>query len=80
MKITKDEARILCAALEESQFELCRHTSKDRKNAALALEKLLNRLSIDYKDKRRMGRTSMDDFTDCMDRFVAKELQDENNN
>jgi hypothetical protein len=78
MNITKDEARILCAALEDSRYELCKHTSKGSNNAAHALNKLLIRLKDGHKDNRRNGRTSMNSFINCMDRFVAKELRDDN--
>lgn len=78
MNITKDEARILCAALENSRYELCHHTTKGSNKAGHALENLLDRLSVAHRDNRRNGRTSMNSFVDCMDRFVTKELGDDN--
>ncbi len=66
MRITKDEARILAAAMEMAKYDL--------NILALGvfdkLEQLEDRLNEFGKDKRRTGRTSMDDFHDCMKRFA----------
>jgi len=37
------------------------------------LENLQNKLEKFGKDNRRRGRTSMDDFTDCLKRFAGTE-------
>jgi glycyl-tRNA synthetase beta subunit len=67
MKITKDEARILAAALEDAKYIM----TNDRNLALInKLDQLQNKLEDFGKDKRRTGRTSQDDFTDCLKRYV----------
>lgn len=68
--ITKDEARILAAILADGKYILAneyRHL-----NLMYRLNNLENKLSAQSKDKRRTGRKSMNDFTDCLKRFRNK--------
>lgn len=75
MKLTKDEARILADALKMAKFEYTTLSFKifDK------LSNLENRLDDFGKDKRRTGRTSQDDFNDCLKRFATKPNNNENN-
>lgn len=68
MKLTKDEARILSAAVGDFKF---RSTQSGYVPEGLfnKLEDLENRLENLGKDKRRTGRTSQDDFNDLLKRF-----------
>lgn len=72
-KITKDEARILAASLEDYKYELVNHFARS-KNEGLkmiaALNSLQERLSKFGIDKRRKGRKSMNDFEDLLKRFT----------
>ncbi len=67
MNITKDEARILAAAIDIFKYE------KHSVNVYDKLENLQNKLEKFGKDNRRRGRTSFDDFTDCLKRFAGTE-------
>jgi hypothetical protein len=67
MKLTKDEARILAAALEEYKYEIV-NKFYDLKLMP-KLDQLQERLEKSGKDERRTGRTSLDDFHDCLKRF-----------
>ena len=68
MRLTKDEARILAAALNDFKFRLMENHSID------GLFSKLNSLEVkldDFgKDKRRNGRTSQNDWSDLMKRFA----------
>lgn len=76
MKLTKDEARILSEALREGKYNLLNCGTKFNPNTTVkALTKLEERLATAGKDERRFGRKSMNDFHNCMNRFVAKELK-----
>jgi len=66
MRITKDEARILAAAMEEAKYELATLSF----NFYEKLEELQNKLREFGTDQRRTGRTSMDSFDDCIRRFI----------
>lgn len=69
MKISKDEARILAAALHNFKFEV-----NDRHQPGVfdALKKLEEKLDFFGKDQRRTGRTSQDDWSDCLKRYGRK--------
>ena len=66
MTITKDEARILAAAVEIAKFEF-NHLPAGAFDKLSEMEK---RLEKSGKDQRRIGRTSQDDFFDCLKRFA----------
>ena len=73
MNITKDEARILGEALAEAKYELLPSINKETDLKVItALTKLEERLLEEGKDQRRTGRTSLDDFSDCLKRFVKR--------
>lgn len=67
MKLTKDEARILASALDDAKYELADRSIPNLYNK---LEDLQNRLETAGKDHRRAGRTSMNDFSDCLKRYA----------
>tara|TARA_R110001599_G_scaffold332511_1_gene547957 strand:- start:8509 stop:8736 length:228 start_codon:yes stop_codon:yes gene_type:complete len=66
MRLTKDEARILSAALEIAKYEF-NTLSLGVFDKLCDLE---NRLEEFGKDQRRAGRTSQNDLSDCMRRFA----------
>lgn len=69
MKLKKDEARILAAALNDYKYKLNEvHTIK---NFFINLENLENKLEEFSKDKRRTGRSSQDDWYDLVKRFTC---------
>ncbi len=67
MRLTKDEARILAAAMEIAKFEF---KWLPQNGGFTSLEALEEKLKIYGKDFRRQGRTSMDDFNDCLKRYA----------
>jgi len=79
MKLTKDEARILSEALRAGKYDLLESGTKfDPNTTVKALTKLEERLVIAGRDERRFGRKSMNDFHNCINRFVSKELGHDN--
>lgn len=70
MNISKDEARILAAAISDYKYEII-----ERKFGPLNLMDKLNALEAKLenfgKDKRRTGRTSQDDWSDLIKRFAS---------
>lgn len=71
MKLTKDEARILANALED-WWPRDRYKDGNKGDIFQALSNLEVRLEEFGKDKRRNGRTSMDNFTDLLKRYAKK--------
>ncbi len=67
MKLTKDEARILATILTNGKYEVLDSSIIGLYDALTDLE---NRLIKSASDYRRIGRTSQDDFIDCLKRFV----------
>lgn len=75
MKLTKDEARILADLVYEGKHKMARnYYGKYREALFEALNKLEEKLNIAGEDKRRKGRKSMNDFTDCQDRFIVASI------
>lgn len=68
MKLTKDEARILGEVLSDGKYDLVEVGVND--GVYEALTDLEERLMEAGKDRRRYGRTSMNDFSDCLKRLV----------
>lgn len=68
MKITKDEARILAAALREEKYAI---NHRSITHLFDKLEDLGGRLEQFSEDKRRNGRKSLNDFNDCLKRYAA---------
>jgi hypothetical protein len=71
MRITKDEALILAAALDDYKFDFLEllPDKPQRLKAMQVLESLQTRLVRNGKDKRRQGRSSMNSFTDVLRRY-----------
>ncbi len=67
MKLTKDECRILSAALNDFKYDL--DLSKNIDNLFNNLEQLQAALLEAGKDNRRLGRTSMNDWSDLLKRY-----------
>jgi hypothetical protein len=65
MKLTKDESRILSAALQFAKFEF-NHLPIGGFDKLTELE---NRLEEFGKDQRRKGRKSQDDWSDLLKRY-----------
>ncbi len=76
MKLTKDEAAVLCQALYEQKYELNErvvdYAKQIGKSSMAAFEDLENRLSEFSNDRRRNGRSSQNSFHDILKRFVAQ--------
>ena len=73
MRITKDEARILSAALESHKYALTELISRTKVEALYtieALETLEQKLEVIGKDQRRKGRRSYDTLSDVLKRFI----------
>lgn len=69
MNITKDEARILAAALSSFKWDLDETGHID--GLSSKIDSLEIKLEKFGKDKRRTGRTSQDDWSDLMKRFAS---------
>lgn len=77
VKISKDEARILSAALWAVKYDWLNDapTKEVAKARLAAFETLEKKLDEQGKDQRRTGRTSgLDDLSDVIKRFVNKHL------
>lgn len=73
MRLTKDEARILALALKEEKYNLNDSTSNKIEGYFEELVKLENKLDKFGKDKRRTGRTSLNDNYNLAKRFKCAE-------
>lgn len=69
MRLTKDEARILAEALDEAKYDINDKAITHIPQLFGNLEMLQKKLEEFGKDKRRKGRTSMDDWHDLIKRF-----------
>jgi hypothetical protein len=74
MNISKDEARILAAIMYDEMGELPRMmgTKEEAKQLADKLTKLYDELQEFGKDKRRIGRTTQNDFHDLLKRYLKE--------
>lgn len=75
MKLTKDEARICAVALDKAKHEMIDrfYTKEERKLFFKVLEDFNSKLTEAGDDKRRHGRTSMNDFADVLKRHAKKQ-------
>jgi hypothetical protein len=73
MNITKDEARLFWAAIDEAKYHFIHDFEKTKANLIIhELNKLQNCL-MDYSiDNRRKGRNSQDSFNDLLTRYKFK--------
>jgi len=70
MRLTKDEARILSAAIGDFKYRIVEETMRDLR-CMDKLNDLEERLEEFGKDKRRTGRTSQNDWSDLIKRFAS---------
>lgn len=70
MNLTKDEARILSAAIYDFKYKVIEDTSRDLRlfDKLTDLEEKLRYFGV---DRRRIGRTSQDDWSDLLKRFTS---------
>jgi hypothetical protein len=72
MRITKDEARILAEAMAEYKYKVVENPHYKELGVFDKLFDLQYRLEMFGDDKRRNGRTTQDNFHDCIIRFTKK--------
>ena len=70
MRLTKDEARILAEAMEEYKYKVVENPHYKELGVFDKLFDLQYKLEMFGDDKRRNGRTSQDNFHDCIIRFT----------
>jgi hypothetical protein len=73
MKLTKDQARILAAALKVAKYdfsESCRYKEESLQTFN-KLSELEDRLHCYGDDKHRKWRTSQEDWNDFLNRYVG---------
>jgi hypothetical protein len=70
MRLTKDEARILAEAMAEYKYKVVENPHYKELGVFDKLFDLQYKLEIFGDDKRRNGRTSQDNFHDCIIRFT----------
>jgi hypothetical protein len=76
MRITKDDARLLAAAMYDAKFDFVKDYRKEQANMIIAeLNCLENSLFENSFDKRRQGRTSQNDFSDVLKRYKYKKCR-----
>lgn len=79
MRLTKDEAAVLCQALYEQKYELNErvidYAKQIGKSSMSAFEDLEKRLSEFSNDRRRNGRSSQNSFHDILKRFVSRYIK-----
>lgn len=76
--ITKDEAVVIASVINDSWHWYIRDTrSRDESiKIAVYLQNLAKRLEEAGQDKRRQGRTSINDFQDILKRAMKSEVKD----
>ena len=70
MRLTKDEARILAEAMAEYKYKVVENPHYKELGVFDKLFDLQYRLEMFGDDKRRNGRTTQDNFHDCIIRFT----------
>ena len=71
MRITKDEARILSEAMSDYKYKVVEGNNSYKELGVFnKLYDLQYKLELFGDDKRRLGRTSQDNFNDCLIRFT----------
>jgi len=72
MYISKDAAWILAVALRNSIHTFADGRADSSERLFRALHVLEDKLIEGAEDQRRQGRTSFNEFSDCIDRYVDK--------
>jgi hypothetical protein len=76
MRITKDDARLLSAAMYDAKFDFVKDLRKEQAiNIITELKCLENSLAENSFDKRRQGRKSQNDFSDVLKRYKYKKCK-----
>jgi hypothetical protein len=70
MRLTKDEARILAEAMDEYKYKVVENPYFKELGVFSKLFDLQYKLEIFGDDKRRVGRTSQDNFNDLIKRLT----------
>jgi hypothetical protein len=70
MRLTKDEARILAEAMADYKYKVVENPHYKELGVFDKLFDLQYKLEMFGDDKRRLGRTSQDNFNDCIIRFT----------
>ena len=70
MRLTKDEARILAEAMADYKYKVVENPHYKELGVFDKLFDLQYKLEMFGDDKRRNGRTSQDNFHDCIIRFT----------
>jgi hypothetical protein len=70
MRITKDQAYLLFLALDEYKYEIHKEIDVKNKDVFNVMTQFAKKLQEYSKDKRRVGRTSMNTHDDKLVRFV----------
>lgn len=76
MHITKDECRILAHALDDAKYDIADGLVGEEKEMLLAaLTDLEARLMQNRIDRRRMDRTSQNDWCDMLRRYTRESIR-----
>ena len=76
MRITKEDARLLAAAMYDAKFDFVKEFRKEQAISIITeLRCLENALAENSIDKRRQGRRSQNDFTDVLKRYKYKKCK-----
>jgi hypothetical protein len=70
MRLTKDEARILAEAMAEYKYKVVENPYYKELGVFTKLHVLQQKLEMFGDDKRRVGRTSQDNFNDLIKRLT----------
>jgi hypothetical protein len=70
MRLTKDEARILAEAMAQYKYKVVENPHYKELGVFDKLFDLQYKLEMFGDDKRRNGRTTQDNFHDCIIRFT----------
>jgi hypothetical protein len=70
MRLTKDEARILAEAMADYKYKVVENPHYKELGVFDKLFDLQYKLEMFGDDKRRNGRTTEDNFHDCIIRFT----------
>jgi hypothetical protein len=75
MRLTKDECRILSAALNEAKYDMVHDVAwLNEETMKSVFEKLIalqERLELAGNDERRQGRKSHNSLADCLKRYTS---------
>ena len=75
MNITKDEARLCAIALQDVKFKWGAEedTHEEATSLIKLIDKIANKIAEAGEDKRRLGRTSLNDFKHLIKRLKSRQ-------